>query len=320
MGICKFIWVCVGHQSIWRPLTFLCSSFLLSCTTVSGLSISTCSSEICSSLCLLLLNIHRERGSRGEAYRGLKQSVFKGVSTPYFCIIHITPQRWSISRLEQESQAISWRDTAAADTHRQIRLTQIQVHTVSSTFAARCEVVVVPVGQTCVWLHLKLLLLDYLQGFDPSLPLGEAQKTKCVRKKKERNRARDERRESVRQKKRKGKPPHPPCTSRHWFIILISLISTAAPIFQMSFSNLCQTVWPFFLIQLMTSSVARRICNSDWVFYRHSSRHTRVFVCLSLSVSAQYFGRGKTGSVTHPGKIGFAAKYVPSGNKTIILS
>lgn len=139
-------------------------------------------------------------------------------------------------------------------------------------------------------------------------------------KEKERNRARDERREECHTEKEKRQATTPPCTSRHWFIILISLISTAAPIFQMSFSNLCQTVWPFFLIQLMTSSVARRICNSDWVFYRHSSRHTRVFVCLSLSVSAQYFGQGKTGSETHQGKIGFAAKYVPSGNKTIILS
>ena len=142
-----------------------------------------------------------------------------------------------------------------------------------------------------------------------------------------RNRAGDEHgergRRKKKKKKRKGKARKattPPCTCRHWFIILISLISTAAPIFQMSFSNLCQTVWPFFLIQLMTSSVAWRICNSDWVFYRHSSRHTGVFVCLSLSVSAQYFGGGKTGSVIHQGGIGFAAKYVPSGNKTIILS
>lgn len=98
-------------------------------------------------------------------------------------------------------------------------------------------------------------------------------------------------------RKEKRQATTPPCTSRHWFIILISLISTAAPIFQMSFSNLCQTVWPFFLIQLMTSLVVRRICNSDWVFYRHSSRHTRVFVCLSLSVSAQYFGWKRLGAI-----------------------
>lgn len=51
----------------------------------------------------------------------------------------------------------------------------------------------------------------------------------------------------------------------------------------------------------MTSSVARRMCNSDGVFYRHSSRHTGVFVCLSLSVSAQYFG-GEGLVASHTGK------------------
>lgn len=127
----------------------------------------------------------------------------------------------------------------------------------------------------------------------------ERKKDKVYERKKKREIEREMDMERGRHKKRKGKPPHhsPPCTSRHWFIILISLISTAAPIFQMSFSNLCQSVWPFFLIQLMTSSVARRICNSDWVFYRHSSRHTRVFVCLSLSVSAQYFGAERLGAL-----------------------
>lgn len=130
----------------------------------------------------------------------------------------------------------------------------------------------------------------FTSGLWPYTASRESAKDKvCDRSKKERNRAKDEDRERARLKRGKSKATTPLCTSRHWFIILISLISTAVPIFQMSFSNLCQTVWPFFLIQLMTSSVARRICNSDWVFYRHSSRHTRVFVCLSLSVSAQYF-------------------------------
>lgn len=124
------------------------------------------------------------------------------------------------------------------------------------------------------------------------------------------------------EREKMNQPPPPrvhPCISRHWFIILISLISTVVPIFQMSFSNLCQTVWPFFLIQLMTSLVARWICNSDWVFYRRSCRHTRVFVCLSLSASAQYFGENNWEPST-PGEIGFAAKYVPQGYRTIILS
>lgn len=280
---------CVRLQSIGRPLTFHCRSCLW---------ISTCSSEICSSFCLLASSCwtHRqERRGRGEAYRELKLSVFKGVSTPYFCIIHITPQRWSISRLQQESRAISWRDTAAADTQRQTRHTRIHVDTISSTFTARWEGGIVPVGHTRVWLHLKPLLLDWLLGYDPTLPPEKAQKTKCVR---ERKREIEREMNTERQReKEKRRATTPPCTSRHWFIILISLISTAAPIFQMSFSNLCQTVWPFFLIQLMTSSVARRICNSDWVFYRHSSRHTRVFVCLSLSVSAQYFGGERLGAL-----------------------
>lgn len=321
--VCVFIWVCVyvcGTSVKGRPLTFLCSSCLLSCCSVFGLSISTCRSEICSSICLLAssCSTHWERGSRGEAYRGLKPSVFKGVSTPYFCIIHITPQRWSISRLQQQSWAISWRDMAAADTQ-----THRTTNTISSTFTARWEVGIVPVGQTRVWLHLKPLLLYWLLGSDPLTASRESAKYEmCERQKKgEKEPGMNMVREAGIKKKRKEKEATtPPCTCRHWFIILISLISTAAPIFQMSFSNLCQTVWPFFLIQLMTSSVARRICNSDWVFYRHSSRHTGVFVCLSLSVSAQYFGGGKTGSVIHQGGIGFAAKYVPSGNKTIILS
>ncbi len=302
VDICVFICtcVCVCLRSIGRPLTFLYSSCLSSCSSAFGLSISTCSSEICSSFCLFasFCWTHRqERGSRGEAYRELKLSVFKGVSTPYFCIIHITPQRWSISRLEQESRAISWRDTAAAGTQRQTRRTQIHAETISSTFTARWEGEIVPVGQTRVWLHLKPLLLDWLVGYDPTLPPEKVEKTKCVReRKREKSSERWIQREEER-KREKASHHTPPCTSRHWFIILISLISTAAPIFQMSFSNLCQTVWPFFLIQLMTSSVARRICNSDWVFYRHSSRHTRVFVCLSLSVSAQYFGGERLGAL-----------------------
>lgn len=132
-------------------------------------------------------------------------------------------------------------------------------------------------------------------GLRPLAASKESTNDKVCERKKRGEREQEINRERGRH--RKAKSPHPPCTSRHWFIILISLISTAVPIFQMSFSNLCQTVWPFFLIQLMTSSVARRICNSDWVFYRHSSRHTRVFVCLSLSVSAQYFGEERLGAL-----------------------
>lgn len=127
--ICVFMCVCL--RSTGRPLTFLCSSCLSSSSSIVGLFISTCSSEICSWFCLFAssCSTHRqERGSRGEAYRGLRLSVFKGVSTPHFCIIHITPQRWSISRLQRENRAISWRDTSAAGT--QTHHTQIHTHNI----------------------------------------------------------------------------------------------------------------------------------------------------------------------------------------------
>lgn len=172
--------MCIHIYMWWwglQSLTFLCSSCLLSCSSVFGLSNSTCSSEICSLFCFLAssCSTHTERESKGEVYRGLKLSVFKGVSTPYFCIIHITPQRWSISGLQQESRAISWRDTAAADTQRQTHRTRIHVHTISSTFTARWEVGIVPMGQIRVWLHLKSLLLDWLLGSDLPLPPEKAQ-------------------------------------------------------------------------------------------------------------------------------------------------
>lgn len=109
-----YVWI---HMCVCMPSVNRKATCLLLQLCVFGLCISTCSSGIhFASSC----STHRqERGSRGEAYRGLKLSVFKGVSTPYFCIIHITPRRWSISRLQQESWAISWPDTAAADTQRQ---------------------------------------------------------------------------------------------------------------------------------------------------------------------------------------------------------
>lgn len=68
--------------------------------------VSTCSSQ-------------HTAGERGTGVRLLRIEwiCFKGVSTPYFCIIHLTPQRWSISRLQHENGAICWRDTAAA-THK----------------------------------------------------------------------------------------------------------------------------------------------------------------------------------------------------------
>lgn len=145
-----------------------------------------------------------------------------------------------------------------------------------------------PCGADSCEAAFKTTFTGLTSGLRPYTASRESAEDKVCEKKRELEQEMNREREA--DKSREKERHHTPCTSRHWFIILISLISTAAPIFQMSFSNLCQTVWPFFLIQLMTSSVARRICNSDWVFYRHSSRHTGVFVCLSLSVSAQYFG------------------------------
>lgn len=111
--------MCMSLWSKGRPTTSLWSSCLISCRNVFGLCLCTCSSEIGLSFCLFTSSwsaLRQERGSRGEAYRGLQMPVFKGVSTPYFCIIHITPHRWAISRWQQKTLAISWRDTAAADT------------------------------------------------------------------------------------------------------------------------------------------------------------------------------------------------------------
>lgn len=140
-----------------------------------------------------------------------------------------------------------------------------------------------PFGATLCVAAFKNTVTELASGFWLDAAYGGSAKDKvCDRK------TRKGIEPEMKTEKEKGKLPRPSALCRHWFIILISLISTAEPIFQMSFSNLCQTAWPFFLIQLMT----RRICNSDWVFYRHSSRHTRVFVCLSLSVFAIYFRGG----------------------------
>lgn len=254
-------------------------------------SVCTCSSEISPPL---PAQHRRLRGGRGEAHGGLQLSVFKGVSTPHFCIIHLTPRRWSISRLQPERLAISWRATPSADAHRRAICTQIH-----NFLHFRCQMrgSAGPCGADLCAAAFKTTYAGLDSGLRRWTASGESAKDKVRqrRKKIEIKREMNIERETDR-KGIKGKPPHP-LFSRHWFIIVISLISTAVPIFQMSFSNLCQSVWPFFLIQLMTTSVARRICNSDWVFYRHSGRHTGVFVCLSLSVSAQYLGRDRLGAL-----------------------
>lgn len=52
-----------------------------------------------------------------------------------------------------------------------------------------------------------------------------------------------------------------------------------------------------------------------------AQQQTHWGVCVFIFISVcSVFGRGKTGSPIHQGEIGFAAKYAPSGNKTIILS
>ena len=106
------------------------------------------------------------------------------------------------------------------------------------------------------------------QRFELPTPQEENERTRCLMREGRERQTKGSRREQAAALLTMS----PPRTFRHWFIILISLISTAAAIFQMSFSNLCQTVWPFLLIQLMTGSAARRICNSDWALHRPSSR------------------------------------------------
>lgn len=204
--------------------------------------------------------------------------------------MRITPQRRSISRLQQESGAISWWAITAPDTQIQIQIRNMW----HSSLLLPDEGRDFPRGAKCCVDAFETTFTGLTSGLWLFATSREGGKDNVCEGKKKRNTAGDE---HTLEKKEKRQATTPPCTSRHWFIILISLISTAAPIFQMSFSNLCQTVWPFFLIQLMTSLVVRRICNSDWVFYRHSSRHTRVFVCLSLSVSAQYFGWKGLGAI-----------------------
>lgn len=172
-----------------------------------------------------------------------------------------------------------------------------------------------PRGAASCVAAFKSTFTGLTSGLWPYTASRESTKDKACEGGKKREAARDEDSERGRQRTEKRQATTPLCTSRHWFIILISLISTAAPIFQMSFSNLCQTVWPFFLIQLMTSLVARRICNSDWVFYRHSSRHTRVFVCLSLSVSAPYFEGETLGALYTREKLGLLQNMCLQGTK-----
>lgn len=84
------ICVCVvglqgGHRLVFATLAAHPSAVTLAC-----------SSEFCSSLCQT-----REKEQRWGA-QGLKPSVFKVSAHLSFCIIHITPWRWSISRLQQE--------------------------------------------------------------------------------------------------------------------------------------------------------------------------------------------------------------------------
>lgn len=55
------------------------------------------------------------------------------------------------------------------------------------------------------------------------------------------------------------------------------------------------------------------------VLQAQQQTHWGVCVFIFISVCSVFWG-GNTGSIIHQGKIGFAAKYVPSGNKTIILS
>jgi len=51
-----------------------------------------------------------------------------------------------------------------------------------------------------------------------------------------------------------------------------------------------------------------------------AQQQTHKGVCVFIFISVcSVFWRGNTGSVLHQGKIRFAAKYVPSGDKTIIL-
>lgn len=204
VGLCVFIYLCV--PSVNRKATDLSLQIM---PLILQLHLSPPVAQK-SLLFAYSSSTHRQkRGSRGEAHGGLKLSVFKGVGTPNFCLIHITPQRWSISRLQQERWAISWRDIAQEDAQSLAQHTQIHMHTISSTFRARWEGGIVPVGQPRVWLHLNLLLLDWLLGFDPTLPPEKAEKTKRV---KEGKREKQQEMKTVREagrEQRKGKPPHP---------------------------------------------------------------------------------------------------------------
>lgn len=118
----------------------------------------------------------QDKWSRGKSHRELGESVFKGVSTPNFCIIHITPQRWSISSLKQQSWAITWRDAAGRNTKTNAPHTKTQY----SPLLEKMMSGIFPLGQLCVWLYLKTLLLNWLLGFDSMLLLEGAQKPKCV--------------------------------------------------------------------------------------------------------------------------------------------
>lgn len=230
------------------------------------------------------------------------EAAFKGVGITYFCIIHITPQRRSISTLRRESRGVSWRDAAAARTQRK---------QVARRGAATHDLPLLLPDETLGWPLWGPRMARFKHNFPPAdfqtltasrllrkTRKKKQQKKTCKKKEKGRNAA-----SRVAGMEKTNQPhPHTLAFPRHWFIILISLISTVVPIFQMSFSNLCQTVWPFFLIQLMTSLVARWICNSDWVFYRRSGRHAGVCVFVFISVCS-VCRRGTTGSPVHQGKL-----------------
>lgn len=84
---------------------------------------------------------------RAQRWRvGRIEAAFKGVGTTYFCIIHITPQRRSISTLRRESRGVSWRDPAAARTQMQTGCTPRRADSRFASFTARWDPGMVSVG------------------------------------------------------------------------------------------------------------------------------------------------------------------------------
>lgn len=126
VDVCVFVRACL--PSVSRKASDLSLQLLpLILHKSLWLSSSTCSWEIVSSSCLFtsFCSTHRKRREcRGGVCREFNLSVFEGINTPYFCIIHITPHTWSISRLQQGSGAISCKDATAADTSRQTHTKQ----------------------------------------------------------------------------------------------------------------------------------------------------------------------------------------------------